>query len=94
MSWSSLTRRVISVGRIVVPSTALLYPACNNQARGGLGRGSIRLVEFPKFLLNGKRPRTTFKTGPEYSGRTKTKWSVPFAEPKFPEFWVKSDSEG
>ena len=49
MSWSSLTRRVISVGRIVVPSTALLYPACNNQARGGLGRGSIGLVEFPKF---------------------------------------------
>ena len=24
---------------------------------------------------------TTFKAGPEYSGRTKPKWSVPFDEP-------------
>ena len=44
--------------KIVVPSTALLYPAYknNNQTRGGLGRvcatgmyRSIGHVEFPKF---------------------------------------------
>ena len=44
--------------KIVVPSTALLYPACknNNQTCGGLGRGgetgmyrSTWRVEFPKF---------------------------------------------
>ena len=55
--------------KIVVPSTALLYPAYknNNQTRGGLGRvcatgmyRSIGHVEFPTFqmglLLNGKHP--------------------------------------
>ena len=55
--------------KIVVPSTALLYPAYknNNQTRGGLGRAcatgmyrSIGQVEFPTFqmgiLLNGKHP--------------------------------------
>ena len=55
--------------KIVVPSTALLYPAYknNNQTRGGLGRvcatgmyRSIGHVEFPSFqmgiLLNGKHP--------------------------------------
>ena len=45
-------------GKIVFPSTALLYPAYknNNQTRGGLGRvcatgmyRSIGHVEFPKF---------------------------------------------
>ena len=35
--------------------------------------------------------RTTLKAGPEYSGRTKPKWSVPFDwhQLKFPEFWVE-----
>ena len=65
--WSTLTGPVISVGqtempssfdKIIVPSTALLYPAFkdNNQTHGGLGRiwetgmyRSIRHVEFPKF---------------------------------------------
>ena len=56
--------------KIVVPSTALLYPAYenNNQTRDSLGRvcatgmyRSIGHVEFPKFQtgifsLNGKRP--------------------------------------
>ena len=46
--------------KIVVPSTALLYPAYknNNQTRGGLGRvcatgmyRSIGHVEFPKFQM-------------------------------------------
>ena len=65
--WSTLTDLVISVGRtemslsmdkIVVPSTALLYPACKNnkQTRWGFGRvcatgmyRSIGHLEFPKF---------------------------------------------
>ena len=65
--WSTLTSPVISVSRtempfpldkIVVRSTALLYPAFmnNNQTRGGLSRvcatgmyRSIGHVEFPKF---------------------------------------------
>ena len=56
--WSSLTGLVIPFDKIVVPSTALLYPACknNNQARAGLGRvcatgmyRSIEHVQFPKF---------------------------------------------
>ena len=47
-------------GKIVFPSTALLYPAYknNNQTRGGLGRvcatgmyRSIGHVEFPKFQM-------------------------------------------
>ena len=66
--WSTLTSLVISVGqtkkfpfpfdKIVVPSTALLYPAYknNNQTHGGLGRVcatrmycSIGQMKFPKF---------------------------------------------
>ena len=69
--WSTSTGQATSVGRtemspqvpfdkIVVPSTALLYPAYknNNQTRGGLGRvcatGMYRCigrVEFPKFQI-------------------------------------------
>ena len=66
--WSTLTSLVISVGRteislsldkIVVPSTALLYPAHknNNQTRGSLGRvcatGMYRWIgqaQYPKIL--------------------------------------------
>ena len=55
--------------KIVVPSTALLYPAYknNNQTRGSLGRVCVpemyrfiglEHLEFPKFLLIGKRPRS------------------------------------
>ena len=66
--WFTLTSPLISVGptrksfpfdKIVVPSTALLYPACsgnNKQTRGGLERicetgmnRSIWHVEFSKF---------------------------------------------
>ena len=56
--------------KIVVPSTALLYPAYknNNQTRGGLSRvcttGMCPLSKWnfrnfkPEFFLNGKRPKT------------------------------------
>ena len=35
--------------------------------------------------------RTTLKAGPEYSGRTQPKWSVPFDwhQLKFPELWLE-----
>ena len=66
--WVGPTEKSLSFGKIVVPSTALLYPACsrnNKQTRGGLERicetrmnRSIGHVEFrnfkPKCLLNGK----------------------------------------
>ena len=57
--WSVGPKCSFPFDKIVVPSTALLYPACknNNQARGGLGRvcatgmnRSIEHVKFPKFL--------------------------------------------
>ena len=77
--WSTLIGLVISIrrtevslsiGKIVVPNTPLLYPAYknNNQMRGGLRSGLFnRNVPFhwargtsenfkPEFLLNGKRP--------------------------------------
>jgi len=59
---------------VVVPSTALLYPACknNNQARGGFGRlcatgmyRSIEHVKLPKFqtgiFVEWKAPHITQK---------------------------------
>ena len=67
--WAVGPRGPFPFGKIIVPSTALLYPAYknNNQTRGGLGRvcatgmyRSIGHVEFPTFqmgiLLNGKHP--------------------------------------
>ena len=54
--WPRHFGRSNRIDKIVVPSTALLYPAYknNNQTRGGLGRvcaivmyRSIRHVEFP-----------------------------------------------
>ena len=64
--------------KIVVPSTALLYPAYmnNNQTRGRSSRvyatgmyRSIGHVTFPKcqpeFLLNGKRPWGPFLESPD-----------------------------
>ena len=79
-SWLALTSPLISVGptrksfpfdKIVVPSTALLYPACrgnNKQTRGSLERvcetgmnRSIGHVEFSKFqtkiFVEWKAPR-------------------------------------
>ena len=67
--------------KIVVPSTALLYPAYNNnQTRGGLGQvcatgmyRSIRQLKFPKF-----------QTG------IFVEWKAPnhgFHRQKFPGFW-------
>ena len=55
-----------SFDEIVVPSTAHLYYAYknNNQTRGGLCLSRVYrnaplfgLLEFPEFLLNGKRPK-------------------------------------
>ena len=84
--WSTLIGLVISIGRtevslsigkIVVPNTPLLYPAYknNNQMRGGLRSGLFnRNVPFhwalgtsenfkPEFLLNGKHTQSqTSKT--------------------------------
>ena len=68
--WDHLNLSLYKIDKIVVLSTALLYPAYknNNQTRGGLGRvcaiemyRSIGHVEFPKFQtgifsLNGKGP--------------------------------------
>ena len=75
--WFTLTSPLIPIGptekslpfdKIVVPSTALLYPACsrnNKQTRGGLericetGMNRWNFRNFkPKFLLNGKRRGT------------------------------------
>ena len=47
--------------------------------------GYKRAVLGTTILANGKGPdrskRATFKADPEYSGRTKPKWSVPFDVP-------------
>jgi len=48
------------------------------------GVGHKRALLGTTLLPNGKGhfgQRATFKAGPEYSGRTKAKWSVPFAVP-------------
>ena len=69
--WVGPTEKSLSFGKIVVPSTALLYPACsrnNKQTRGGLERicetgmnRSIGHVEFSKFqtkiFVEWKAPR-------------------------------------
>ena len=60
------------------------------------GTGDNNFLKWKGTFRSGrpKRPEwskwTTFKAGPEYSGRTKPKWSVHLTyQPKFPVFWVE-----
>ena len=75
------TECIFPFDKIVVPSASLLYPAHknNNQTRSGLGRVFItgkyrsighvgRHVEFPKFLLNEKRPMAAYENESIWSG--------------------------
>ena len=53
-------------------------------------KGTFR-SDRPEMTRDGQRGLPGLKAGPEYSGRTQPKWSVPFDwhQLKFPELWLE-----
>ena len=51
------------------------------QKRGNGDNNFVKKGTFRSDRPTDRSKRTTFKAGPEYSGQTKPKWSVPFDVP-------------